>query len=371
MVFVLLLANGAEVRPCLLLTNRATVGLIPFRDGRNPAGLSKHEAPSPSRPLVGRVASTGSLSAAVVFFTKTLGLAATKAAPSPVAPVAGFWSTVGAGAVGGVLPLSVVLAVIALGWKVTSVENTALITRLDTERKVELTRMDTERKAEQARMDTERKVEKAERKAERQAELTELKDTLASNVVELKTANRAEVEILVASTIAHQRLVSVDDHAQVAKDIEAAVDRLNATTIHATWDEKAAEGRLQATLGKRPFMIAPSSTIDSRSDLAFHLRANGEALQLSVVSESGTKLLATRDLYHVFKGCKVKRFQVLRLPPPPSLLPYVTPIHPLCLRAHSTSHGTSRSPAQVPIASSQHDEEADTWAVFPAPGPGD
>ena len=375
MVFVLLLANGAEVRPCLLLTNRATVGLIPFRDGRNPAGLSKHEAPSPSRPLVGRVASTGSLSAAVVFFTKTLGLAATKAAPSPVAPVAGFWSTVGAGAVGGVLQLSVELAVIALVWKVTSAKNTALFTSLDTARQRELTRMDTERKVELTRTDTERKAEQArmdtERKAEQARMLTELKDTLASNVVELKTANRAEVEILVASTIAHQRLVSVDDHAQVAKDIEAAVDRLNATTIHATWDEKAAEGRLQATLGKRPFMIAPSSTIDSRSDLAFHLRANGEALQLSVVSESGTKLLATRDLYHVFKGCKVKRFQVLRLPPPLSLLSYVTPIHPLCLRAHSTSHGTSRSPAQVPIASSQHDEEADTWAVFPAPGPGD
>ena len=163
----------------------------------------------------------------------------------------------------------------------------------------------------------------------------------------------------------------MDDQAQVAKDIEAAVDRLNATTIHATWDEKAEEGTVQATLGKRPFMIAPSSTIDSRSDLAFHLRANGEALQLSVVSESGTKLLATRDLSHVFKGCKVKRFQVLRLPPHPSLLAYVTPIHPLCLRAHSTSHSTSRSPAQVPIASSQHNEEADTWAVFPAPGPGD
>ena len=81
----------------------------------------------------------------------------------------------------------------------------------------------------------------------------------------------------------------MDDQAQVAKDIEAAVDRLNATTIHATWDEKAEEGTVQATLGKRPFMIAPSSTIDSRSDLAFHLRANGEALQLSVVSESGTR----------------------------------------------------------------------------------
>ena len=399
MVFVLLLANGAEGRPFLLLTNRATVGLIPFRNGRNLAGLSKHEAPPPSRPLVGRVASTGSLSAAVVFFTKRLGLAATKAAPSPVAPAAGFWSTVG-GLVGGVVPLSVVLAVFALGWKITSAENTALITsldtarqreltKMDTERKRELTRMDTERKMEQTRMDTERKVEQTrmdterkadmaalkaeqtrmdtERKAEQTRMLTELKDTLASNVAELKTANRAEVEKLVAD----QRLVSVDDQAQVAKDIEAAVDRLNATTIHATWDEKAEEGTVQATLGKRPFMIAPSSTIDSRSDLAFHLRANGEALQLSVVSESGTKLLATRDLSHVFKGCKVKRFQVLRLPPHPSLLAYVTPIHPLCLRAHSTSHSTSRSPAQVPIASSQHDEEADTWAVFPAPGPGD
>ena len=94
---------------------------------------------------------------------------------------------------------------------------------------------------------------------------------------------------------------------------------------------------MQATLGKRPFMIAPSSTIDRRSDLAFHLSAIGEALQLSVVSESGTKLHATRHLYHVFKGCEVKRFQVLRLPPPPSLLPYVTPIHPQS-SLHLTQH---------------------------------
>ena len=236
MVFVLLLANGAEGRPFLLLTNRATVGLIPFRNGRNLAGLSKHEAPPPSRPLVGRVASTGLLSAAVVFFTKRLGLAATKAAPSPVAPAAGFWSTVG-GLVGGAGLLSVVMAVFALGWKITSAENTALITSLDTARQRELTKMDTERKMEQTRMDTERKVEqtrmdterkadmaalKAEqtrmdtkRKAEQTRMLTELKDTLASNVAELKTANRAEVEKLVAD----QRLVSVDDQAQVAKDI--------------------------------------------------------------------------------------------------------------------------------------------------------
>jgi hypothetical protein len=244
MVFVLLLANGAEGRPFLLLTNRATVGLIPFRNGRNLAGLSKHEAPPPSRPLVGRVASTGSLSAAVVFFTKRLGLAATKAAPSPVAPAAGFWSTVG-GLVGGAGLLSVVMAVFALGWKITSAENTALITSLDTARQRELTKMDTERKMEQTRMDTERKVDMAalkaeqtrmdterkveqtrmdterkadmaalkaeqtrmdtERKAEQTRMLTELKDTLASNVAELKTANRAEVEKLVRQREARQR----------------------------------------------------------------------------------------------------------------------------------------------------------------------
>ena len=185
---------------------------------------------------------------------------------------------------------------------------------MDTERKAEMVDLKVEFKVEQTRMDTERKAETSQM-------LTALQDTLASHLVELKTANAAEVERLVASEIADQRLVSVDDQAQVAKDIDAAVDRLSATTIHATWDEKAEEGTVQATLGKRPFMIAPSSTIDSRSDLAFHLRANGEALQLSVVSENGTKLLATRDLSDVFKGYKVKRFQVLRLLPPPSLLP--------------------------------------------------
>ena len=75
---------------------------------------------------------------------------------------------------------------------------------MDTERKADMAAL----KAEQTRMDT-------ERKAEQTRMLTELKDTLASNVAELKTANRAEVEKLVAD----QRLVSVDDQAQVAKDI--------------------------------------------------------------------------------------------------------------------------------------------------------
>ena len=105
----------------------------------------------------------------------------------------------------------------------------------------------------------------------------------------------------------------MDDQAQVAKDIEAAVDRLNATTIHATWDEKAEEGTVQATLGKRPFMIAPSSTIDSRSDLAFHLRANGEALQLSVVSEKRNQAPCdARPLP------RVQRLQSQALPGPPA-----------------------------------------------------
>jgi len=194
--FVLLLANGAEGRPFLLLTNRATVGLIPFRNGRNLAGLSKHEAPPPSRPLVGRVASTGSLSAAVVFFTKRLGLAATKAAPSPVAPAAGFWSTVG-GLVGGAGLLSVVMAVFALGWKITSAENTALITsldtarqreltKMDTERKRELTRMDTERKMEQTRMDTERKVEQTRMDTERKVEQTRMDTERKADMAALK-----------------------------------------------------------------------------------------------------------------------------------------------------------------------------------------
>ena len=374
MVFVLLLAGAAVGQDGWARTGGpGRVGLIPFRNGRNPAGVSMPEAPPPPRPLalLGHVASTGSISTAVVLIMRRLGLAATKADP---VPPAGFWSNVvgSFGSFGSIVPLSVVLGMFALGWKIISGENTALITRLDTDRQRELTKMDTERKVEQTRMDTERKVEQTrmdterkaemvdlkveqtrmdterkveqarmdterkaemvdlkveqtrmdtERKAETSQMLTALQDTLASHLVELKTANAAEVERLVASEIADQRLVSVDDQAQVAKDIDAAVDRLSATTIHATWDEKAEEGTVQATLGKRPFMIVPSSTIDSRSDLAFHLRANGEALQLSVVSENGTKLLATRDLSDVFKGYKVKRFQVLRLLPPPSLLP--------------------------------------------------
>ena len=255
MVFVLLLANGAAGLPWLLLTNRATLGLIPFRNGRNPAGF---EAPPPPRrplALVGRVASTGSICGTYVLLTSRLGLAATKAAQGRWTPPPAFWSTVSS--VVSIVPLSVVLGVFALGLKITSAENTALITsrdtdrqrelmKMDTERKVGMTRMETERKTEMTRMDTERKTEMTQVKTELKdmlasnfvdlkAEMTqmktELKDTLASNLVELKTANAAEVERLVTSKIADQRLVSADDQAQVAMNIDAAVDRLNATTI--------------------------------------------------------------------------------------------------------------------------------------------
>ena len=109
-----------------------------------------------------------------------------------------------------IVPLSVVLGMSALGWKITSAENTALITSLDTTRQRELTKMDTERKAEMTRI-----------KTDMTQMITELKDMLASNLVEIKTANAAEVERLVTSEIADQRLVSVDDQAQVAKDTDA------------------------------------------------------------------------------------------------------------------------------------------------------
>ena len=109
-----------------------------------------------------------------------------------------------------IVPLSVVLGMSALGLKITSAENTALITSLDTTRQRELTKMDTERKADMTRI-----------KTDMTQMITELKDMLASNLVEIKTANAAEVERLVTSEIADQRLVSVDDQAQVAKDTDA------------------------------------------------------------------------------------------------------------------------------------------------------
>ena len=222
MVLVLLLANGAAGLPGLLLTNRATAGLIPSRNGRNPAGLSKPEALPPPRwplALAERVASTGATCGTYVLLTSRLGLAATKTMAAQGTtlrswtPPPAFWSTMGSamGTMGtAIVPLSVVLGMIILGLKITSAENTALITSLDTTRQRELTKMDTERKADMTRI-----------KTDMTQMITELKDMLASNLVEIKTANAAEVERLVTSEIADQRLVSVDDQAQVAKDTDA------------------------------------------------------------------------------------------------------------------------------------------------------
>jgi len=131
-------------------------------------------------------------------------------------------------------------------------------------------------------------------------------------------------------------------------------------TMHVTWDEEAEVGTVQATVLRGRRMIAPSSTLDGRSDLGFDLRANGEALTLSVVqggtkllalhyryitvtlpllTRGGTKLLATRDVsLEVFNHCKVvnERFEV-------------------------DSRGVHT------IASSKLGEEADTWAIFSSP----
>ena len=212
MVLVLLLANGAAGLPGLLLTNRATAGLIPSRNGRNPAGLSKPEAPPPNRwplALAGRVASTGATCGTYVLLTSRLGLAATKTMAAQGTtlrswtPPPAFWSTMGSAMGTAIVPLSVVLGMSALGLKITSAENTALITSLDTTRQRELTKMDTERKADMTRMDTERKAELTKMDTERKADMTrikadmtqmvtELKDMLASNLVEFKTANAAE-----------------------------------------------------------------------------------------------------------------------------------------------------------------------------------
>ena len=190
MVLVLLLANGAAGLPGLLLTNRATAGLIPSRNGRNPAGLSKPEAPPPNRwplALAGRVASTGATCGTYVLLTSRLGLAATKTMAAQGTtlrswtPPPAFWSTMGSAMGTAIVPLSVVLGMITLGWKITSAENTALITSLDTTRQRELTKMDTERKADMTRI-----------KTDMTQMITELKDMLASNLVEFKTANAAE-----------------------------------------------------------------------------------------------------------------------------------------------------------------------------------
>lgn len=130
------------------------------------------------------------------------------------------------------------------------------------------------------------------------------------------------------------------------RDISAAILKLHNMTMHVTWDEEAEVGTVQATVLRGRRMIAPSSTLDGRSDLGFDLRANGEALTLSVV-QGGTKLLATRDVsVEVFNNCKVvnERFEVLPLsrPPPSSRRPISAPYPPSL--PHSTSH-TSCSPA--------------------------
>ena len=189
---------------------------------------------------------------------------------------------------------------------------------------------------------------------------TQLKEILA----DWKTSSAAEVERQVKTEIVDKRLVSMDDPAQVDRDISAAILKLHNMTMHVTWDEEAEVGMVQATVHRGRLRIAPSSTLDRRSGLGFDLRPNGEALTLSVV-QGGIKLLATRDVSvevfssKVFNDFKIvnKRFEVLPLsrPPPSSRHPISTLsaslhlTHLLLARQPMNSHPTS-IPVPAPAA---------------------
>ena len=117
---------------------------------------------------------------------------------------------------------------------------------------------------------------------------------------------------------------------------------------------------VRATVLRGRLMIAPSSTLDRRSDLGFDLRPNGEALTLSVV-QGGTKLLATRDVSvevfssEVFNNCKIvnKRFEVLvnklSRPPPSSRHPISTLSASLHLTHLLLARQPNSHPTSIPV----------------------
>ena len=183
---------------------------------------------------------------------------------------------------------------------------------------------------------------------------TQLNEILA----DWKTSSAAEVERQVKTEIADKRLVSMDDPAQVDRDISAAILKLHNMTMHVTWDEEAEVGMVQATVHRGRLRIAPSSTLDRRSGLGFDLRPNGEALTLSVV-QGGIKLLATRDVSvevfssKVFNDFKIvnKRFEVLPLsrPPPSSRHPISTLSASLHLTHLLLARQPNSHPTSIPV----------------------
>jgi len=378
---VLLLAHGAA-------------GLTPFLHGSRNGGLSMPTPQStavytpPASPVskFARRASHVALGwAGSTFFSAQHALAATKDMVAPdtwlrfLKPLVAFWSAIFQAA-GGIASLIVVVSLLLnkfqlqLKAAMTSLDNarqkeitevktdltkeitevktdlTEKITEVKTDLTKEITELKTEIKTEITELKTEIKTEITEVKTDLTTEINGLKTEIATQLNEIladwKTSSAAEVERQVKTEIADKRLVSMDDPAQVDRDISAAILKLRDMTMHVTWDEEAEVGMVQATVHRGRLRIAPSSTLDRRSGLGFDLRPNGEALTLSVVQviPPFNKLLATRDVsVEVFSSKVFNDFKIVNK------------------RFEVDSRGVHA------IASSKLGEEADTWAIFSSP----
>jgi len=378
---VLLLAHGAA-------------GLTPFLRGSRNGGLSM---PTPQSTAVytppashvskfARRASHVALGwAGSTFLSAQHALAATKDMVAPdtwlsfLRGTAAFWSAI-CPVAGGIASLIVVVSLLLnkfqlqLKAAMTSLDNarqkeitevktdltkeitevktdlTEKITEVKTDLTKEITELKTEIKTEITELKTEIKTEITEVKTDLTTEINGLKTEIATQLNEIladwKTSSAAEVERQVKTEIADKRLVSMDDPAQVDRDISAAILKLRDMTMHVTWDEEAEVGMVQATVHRGRLRIAPSSTLDRRSGLGFDLRPNGEALTLSVVQviPPFNKLLATRDVsVEVFSSKVFNDFKIVNK------------------RFEVDSRGVHA------IASSKLGEEADTWAIFSSP----
>ena len=338
---VLLLAHGAA-------------GLTPFLHGSRNGGLSMPTPQStavytpPASPVskFARRASHVALGwAGSTFFSAQHALAATKDMVAPdtwlrfLKPLVAFWSAIFQAA-GGIASLIVVVSLLLNKFQL---QLKAAMTSLDNARQKEITEV----------------------KTDLTTEINGLKTEIATQLNEIladwKTSSAAEVERQVKTEIADKRLVSMDDPAQVDRDISAAILKLRDMTMHVTWDEEAEVGMVQATVHRGRLRIAPSSTLDRRSGLGFDLRPNGEALTLSVVQviPPFNKLLATRDVSvevfssKVFNDFKIvnKRFEVLPLsrPPPSSRHPISTLSASLHLTHLLLARQPNSHPTSIPV----------------------
>ena len=393
---VLLLAHGAA-------------GLAPFLHGSRNGGLSMPTPQStavytpPASPVskFARRASHVALGwAGSTFLSAQHALAATKDMVAPdtwlsfLRGTAAFWSAI-CPVAGGIASLIVVVSLLLnkfqlqLKAAMTSLDNarqkeitevktdltkeitevktdlTEKITEVKTDLTKEITELKTEIKTEITELKTEIKTEITEVKTDLTTEINGLKTEIATQLNEIladwKTSSAAEVERQVKTEIADKRLVSMDDPAQVDRDISAAILKLRDMTMHVTWDEEAEVGMVQATVHRGRLRIAPSSTLDRRSGLGFDLRPNGEALTLSVVQviPPFNKLLATRDVSvevfssKVFNDFKIvnKRFEVLPLsrPPPSSRHPISTLSASLHLTHLLLARQPNSHPTSIPV----------------------